>query len=106
MSFIWHGLSLDPEKRRKQCYYSYHCLVCWIKIIVMIIKLAPSRNLVSGMALLLVGVAPLGIGLKIGWFVFVDPWPIVDLFDSIGLVTAGLVLTWLGAKKTIKKTSA
>ena len=34
MSFIYHGFNLDPEKRRKQCYYSYHCLMCWIKIIV------------------------------------------------------------------------
>ncbi|MCJ7573556.1 hypothetical protein MUO93_04755, partial [Candidatus Bathyarchaeota archaeon] len=39
MSWIWHGFNLDPEKRRKQCYYNWHCLVCWLRTLFAVLKL-------------------------------------------------------------------
>ena len=37
MSCIWHGFNLDPRKRRKQCYYEWHCLVCWLRTVAFVV---------------------------------------------------------------------
>jgi hypothetical protein len=39
MSFLWHRLNRDPLKRAKQCYYEYHCLVCYLRLLAFVLKL-------------------------------------------------------------------
>jgi len=39
MSCIWHGFNLDPRKREKQCYYEWHCLVCWLRTLAHVVRL-------------------------------------------------------------------
>ena len=39
MSCIWHGFNRDPRKRGKQCYYEWHCLVCWLRIVAHVVRL-------------------------------------------------------------------
>lgn len=39
MSWIWHGFNLDPMRRRKQCFYRWNCLFCYIRLLVRMIAL-------------------------------------------------------------------
>jgi hypothetical protein len=39
MSWLWHGFNPDPEKRRKQCYYEWNCVVCWLRTLFTILNL-------------------------------------------------------------------
>jgi len=39
MSFIWHGFNVDKEKRRSQCFYEWHCMVCFFKVLFVIVRL-------------------------------------------------------------------
>ena len=47
MSWLYHGFNNDPHLRAKQCYYEWHCLVCYLRTAAAIIK----------------------IGLSLGWWV-------------------------------------
>ena len=38
MSWLWHKLNRDPVKRSHQCYYKYHCIVCWLRTLLAITK--------------------------------------------------------------------
>lgn len=42
MIWLWHGFNLNQEMRRKQFYYTWHCLVCCLKTLIQIIRLAQS----------------------------------------------------------------
>jgi hypothetical protein len=39
LSFLWHGLNRDPRKRANQCYYEWHCLVCWLRTLAAVRRL-------------------------------------------------------------------
>lgn len=39
IEYIWHGFNLNHESRRKQCYYEWNCLSCFLRLCFLVIKL-------------------------------------------------------------------
>ena len=45
MSFLWHRLNRDPRRRTKQCYYEYHCLVCYLRLLAFVVNLGVTHQI-------------------------------------------------------------
>ena len=39
MSFIWHGFNHDKSLRETQCYSEWHCFICWLRVLFLILSL-------------------------------------------------------------------